>query len=79
MHDLEENLPPGTGYELLVSTGITDSGMISVWGPFLYSDAYLLVPVDPELTLSDPVPGVVGQTNTWTITGAQPNAKIHFA
>jgi hypothetical protein len=37
-----------------------------------------MTPVSPELALSHPVPGIAGEMNTWTITGAEPGAIITF-
>ncbi len=40
------------------------------------SHAILLTPVSPEMELSDPVPGIAGELNVWTITDAVPGSKV---
>jgi len=80
---LEDLLPPGINFRIGDATGISEGGIISANGPNpscgpFCNRAFMLVPVKPEMVLSDPVPGVAGVVNSWTVTGAAPGAKVTF-
>ncbi len=67
--DLNDQIPPDTGWDLRSATGINDDGQIAGYGAlggFFHS--YLLTPV--AATLTDPVPGKLGVANSFTISPA---------
>jgi len=70
---LDDMLPPKTDFEISGAVGINNLGMVAVVGR-----GALLMPVNPTLSLSDPVPGIAGRTNTLTLTGAPPNSRVFF-
>lgn len=82
MHYLDDLIPPNSQMEVKIAFDVNDHGQIAASGklrePGNIRRALLLSPVSPEMTLSDPVPGVADQVNTWTITGAQPGAQIRL-
>ena len=86
----EDILPPNSKWIFSVRenavhfpafTDINDHGQIVGFAPreeFTSEKAFEMVPVEPELVLGVPVPGVAGKENSFTITGALPGAKITF-
>jgi len=80
MRSLDDLIPPRSDWRIVFGYDINNHGQIAGIGEEQFGNkwfrAVLLTPVEPELTLSDPVPGIAGETNTWTITGAQPGSKI---
>ena len=83
LRHLEDLLPANCGIRITDARDISENGLIAVAGPdpdschFCFR-SYMLSPVDPEMVLSDPVPGVAGVVNSWTVTGAVPGAKVTF-
>ncbi len=80
MRFLKDLIAPNSGVQISDATAITDDGFISAKGPDPDScgtcaRALQLVRVTPELTLSDPLPGLAGKMNEWTITGMKPGGR----
>ena len=79
MQLLNKMVAPNSGLQIDLAYDINNHGEIAARAYRLGSGwfrALKLVPVTPELQLSDPVPGVAGEQNTWTITNAIPNSKV---
>lgn len=69
IEDLNDFVPPDTGWDLRSATGINDEGQIAgsgVLGGFFHS--YLLTPV--AMTLKGPEPGIAGVVNSFGISRA---------
>ena len=81
MHVLDDLMPPIPEMNTWTAYDINENGQIAAWGILKKSGwfrALMLSPVDPEMVLSDPVPGVAGVVNSWTVTGAAPGGKVTF-
>ena len=81
MQLLKNLVAPNSGMQIDLAFDINDNGEIAARAYRLndgFFRALKLVPVDPEMVLSDPVPGVAGVVNSWTVTGAVPGAKVTF-
>jgi len=76
--DLNEFIPRHPNIELLDAKDINDAGQMAVFGE--YTDGrergFLVTPYRFEM--SDPVPGRAGTVNTITVTGLQPNQRVHL-
>jgi len=82
MRSLGDFVPPLLDMTVYTANDINEHGQIAGWGEMNGTGWYraiLLTPVEPELSLSDPSPGVAGQTNIWTISNATPFADITLA
>lgn len=81
---LDNLIAPNSGIQISDATGITDNGLISVNAPDpnscqICNRAFLLVHSVPQITLGRPEPGIAGEVNTLTVTGAKPGSFITFA
>jgi len=79
---LNKLMPPRNVWFIEGAREISDTGYISAEGRSNQNEwfsTFLLVPVDPELKITNPIPGIAGQTNVWQVTGATPGANIRLA
>jgi len=79
---LDDLAPPNLDMTIYIGYDINEHGQIAGWGETRkshYFRAILLTPVESEFKLSDPSPGIAGQTNTWIVTKATPFADITLA
>ncbi|MCL4199397.1 MAG: hypothetical protein KJZ69_18040 [Phycisphaerales bacterium] len=78
LFDLNEFITRHPGITLILAKDINDAGQIAAFGE--YDDGrergFLVTPYRFEM--SDPVPGRAGTTNTITVTGLQPNQRVHL-
>ena len=79
---LDGLLAPNTPVIILSAADINNENQITGVAGFDGSQddvrAYFMTPVDPELVLGEPVPGVAGVVNSFTVTGARPGAEVTF-
>ncbi len=74
--------PPRNSWFVEAAWEISDTGYIAAKGRSNQNEwfsTFLLVPINPELKITNPIPGIAGQTNVWRVTGAKPYANIRLA
>jgi uncharacterized membrane protein len=77
MVDLETRLPAGTSWDLSSASDIADDGRIIATGyNGIGEQALLLTPVSTFLT--GPTPGIAGQANHLSVSGATPGGRVRF-
>ncbi|MCL4197222.1 MAG: hypothetical protein KJZ69_06985 [Phycisphaerales bacterium] len=76
--DLNDYIPRYQDTELSDAKDINNAGQIAAYGEFpnRQGRGYLVTPYLFEM--SDPVPGRAGTVNTITVTGLQPNQRVHL-
>ncbi|MCL4196883.1 MAG: hypothetical protein KJZ69_05260 [Phycisphaerales bacterium] len=78
LFDLNDWIPRHADLRLVSAKDINDAGQMAVFGE--YTDGrergFLVTPYRFEM--SDPVPGRAGTVNTITVTGLQPNQRVHL-
>ncbi|MCL4197208.1 MAG: hypothetical protein KJZ69_06915 [Phycisphaerales bacterium] len=78
LFDLNDWIPRHADLRLVSAKDINDAGQMAVFGE--YTDGrergFLVTPYLFEM--SDPVPGRAGTVNTITVTGLQPNQRVHL-
>ncbi len=79
MIDLNDIIPPRSGWVLFIGWAINESGQIACQaerhGELIGA---LVNPVYPTMNLSAPSPGAAGASNTLTVTGVTPGKRIAF-
>ncbi len=84
MRTLDSLVPPRlrTNWTLSMAHDVNDAGQIAAYGykqgQPLTLIAFLVNPVNPTMSLSAPSPGRAGTSNTITLTGATPGARVTF-
>jgi probable HAF family extracellular repeat protein len=77
MTELNACLPSASPWNLISATDINNSGQITGWGDVGGSThAFLLTPI--TVNIAGPTPGIAGQSNTITVTGATPGGTVRF-
>lgn len=82
MRDLNDLIDPNSGWELQEAYGINEEGRIVGYGDYQgHLRGFLLEPTTdpPGLATTDPVPGVAGEVNTVTVSGATPGKRVILA
>jgi len=82
---LRDHLPPNSKWTKLdFAWDINNSGMISGEGEYppytgaFDSRGWVMVPVTKTFSLTQPIPGLAGQTNMLTAYGVLPGTKVYF-
>ncbi|MBL1218389.1 MAG: hypothetical protein D8M59_12945 [Planctomycetes bacterium] len=79
MRDLNDLIDPNSGWELQEAYGINEQGQIVGYGDYQgHLRGFLLEPTT-GLATSNPVPGVAGEVNTVTVSGATPGERVYLA
>ncbi len=84
MRTLDSLVPPRlrTNWTLSMAHDVNEAGQIAAYGykqgQPLTLIAFLVNPVNPTMSLSAPSPGRAGTSNTITLTGATPGARVMF-
>ncbi len=79
MIDLNEIIPPRSGWVLEVANQINDAGQIACQARRSgVSTGALVSPVYPTMNLSAPSPGAAGASNTLAVSGVTPGKRIAF-
>jgi len=80
---LDELVAPRSNVRLYGATDIAENGIIVSKAINKdnedLSSAYILIPVNPELELSDPIPGIAGQKNVWKVHNVVPFTNVTLA
>lgn len=76
-HDLQELLPPDSGWKLTSVCAINDFGQM-IGSGLLDGESRDFVLTPAVLRVDGPVPGVAGQPNTVSVSGAEPGAALSF-
>ena len=80
MHDLNDRIPQGTGWELVRAQDINNAGEICGYGVVQgQTRGFLLRPDPPRLHLMGPIPGRAGTSSMLTARNATPGASVWFA
>jgi len=79
---LGELIPPKSNWFIGLAIHNNDAGQITGTGYRLndpdHTKGYLLTPVHPTMELGEVLPGLAGELNTLTVTGAAPGARVVF-
>ncbi|MCC6907770.1 MAG: hypothetical protein IT430_07515 [Phycisphaerales bacterium] len=78
---LDDLVPPRLSLDWTMqrASHINDAGQIPVTAEYDGDTwALLLTPVNPMMSLQDPVPGSAGTVNRLRVTGAPPGARVYF-
>lgn len=77
-YDLNDYLPRHEGVLLREGVDVNNAGQIAAYGELFTGQGrgFLVTPYLFEM--SDPVPGRAGTMNTLTVTGLQPNQRVHL-
>jgi len=77
---LDDLIPPNNFAHLISAHDIAENGNITAraWNFHGYFTlwATLLIPVKPEILLSDPIPGIAGEINRWKVSQVVPGAEV---
>ncbi len=76
--DLNNHIPRHPDVELLDAKDINDAGQMAVFGEYTDGRERGLLVTPYLFEMSDPVPGRAGTVNTITVTGLQPNQRVHL-
>jgi probable HAF family extracellular repeat protein len=77
LYDLQNLIPTGSLWTIRSAQDINDSGQITGIGDLDgFRHSFLLTPI--TMTLTGPIPGIAGEINTWTVTGATPGRRTFF-
>ncbi|MCL4199456.1 MAG: DUF3466 family protein [Phycisphaerales bacterium] len=75
--DLNEMISPWSGWRIDVARSINDSGYIAAQATIDASErGVLLIPT--PMYFDEPIPGLAGQVNTFTASGATPGAAVRL-
>ena len=79
---LGEMIPPHSNWHIGLAIHNNDAGQITGTGYRLddpdHTKGYLLTPVHQTMELGEVLPGLAGELNTLTVTGAAPGARVVF-
>jgi len=77
---LDDLIPPNNFARLLSAHDIAENGIITAWTRNFHGYfarwAVVLIPVKPEILLSDPIPGIAGEINRWKVSQVTPGAEV---
>ncbi len=76
--DLNNHIPRHSDVELLDAKDINNAGQMAIFGEYDDGRERGLLVTPYLFEMSDPVPGRAGTMNTITVTGLQPNQRVHL-